>query len=158
MTYNFYRAATWDDVNFVSDNMRTEDRDECVAGGLTPHDALSKSFQNCNLAYSLVRPVDFVPAAILGVSESPISKRLGILWMLGTEDIAKYKITFLRRCKPFLNILYDEANKEGFYNYTYSKNTLHHDWLHWLGFKFLRSIHLPPHGETFLEFVSIRKT
>jgi len=158
MTYDFYRAATVDDVNFVSDNMRVEDRNECEAGGLHPHDALTQSYLGCTIAYTLLTPGELRPAAILGVSESPLSQRLGIIWMLGTEDIARHKITFLRRCKPFLDNLFDEAGKQGFYNYTYSENKLHHDWLHWLGFTFLRSVKMPPYNKLFLEFVTLRNT
>lgn len=153
-----YRPATWDDVYFVSDNMREEDQDECRAGGLTSYDALSLSFDKCTQAYTLLTPVNSTPAAILGVSESPLSKRLGIIWMLGTDDIARHKIHFLRNCKKGLNDLFTEANKEGFYNYTYTENTLHHNWLQWLGFKFLRSLKLPPHDQLFLEFVKLKDT
>jgi hypothetical protein len=135
--------------------MREEDADECRAGGYMPYDALSLSYENAIVAYTLLTP-DNTPAAILGVEESSMGTQFGCIWMLGTEDIAKHKITFLRRCRPFIRDLFIETGKECFYNYTYAENHLHHAWLKWLGFKFLREVHLPPYGHSFIEFVRLR--
>lgn len=150
-----HRPANWDDLYYVVDHMREGDQDECRAGGYTPLDALSLSYDNAIVAYTLLTP-DNIPAAILGVGESALGPQFGSIWMLGTEDIARHKITFLRRCKPFINDLFNETGKECFYNYTYSENRLHHAWLKWLGFKFIREVPLPPYGHSFIEFVRLR--
>lgn len=151
-----YRPATWDDVDFVSKHMREEDKEECMAGGLMPNHALSLSYEGALVSYTLLTPNSYIPAAILGVGLSNFGPHMGVIWMLGTDDIRKYKVTFLKNCKPMLNDLYEITNRECFYNYTYSKNTLHHAWLKWLGFKFLREVQLPPDGQTFLEFVRLK--
>ena len=150
-----YRPTTWDDVYHVVDNMREEDVDECRAGGLTAYSALSLSYESALVSYTLLTP-EHVPAAILGVQDSVLGPQFGSIWMLGTEDIAKHKVTFLKRCKPFLTELYDKTGKECFYNYTYSENKLHHAWLKWLGFKFIREVELPPYGFSFIEFVRLK--
>jgi hypothetical protein len=151
----FYRPSTWDDVYFIVDNMREGDQDECMAGGLTPIDALSLSYEKSIVSYTLHTP-DGVPAAMTGVTASPMGRHFGCIWMLGTDDISKHKIYALRRCKPFLSNLYDELEMECFYNYTYSQNMLHHNWLKWLGFTFLRTVALPPQGQDFFEFVRLK--
>lgn len=151
-----YRPTTWDDVYFVADFMREEDQDECRAGGLTPVSALSLSYEKAIVSYTLLTPSTYEPAAVLGVGESPLGPQFGTLWMLGTDAISKHKFTFLRNCRPFLNDLFESTGMDCFYNYTYSENTLHHAWLKWLGFKFLREVELPPYGFTFIEFARLR--
>lgn len=150
----YTRPAYWDDVCYVSDNMRPEDIEECEAGGLNHFDALRLSFERSDVAYTLITPDD-VPCAILGVSPSPL-QGMGIIWMLGTDGIRKHKITFLRNSLPGLQRLYDETGYEALYNYTYAKNKLHHAWLRWLGFKFIREVPMPPYDQPFYEFVRLK--
>jgi hypothetical protein len=151
-----HRQATWDDVYYIADNMREEDQDECRAGGLTPLDALSLSFDGSQVAYTLFEPVSLVPAAVLGVSHGALGPGFGNVWMLGTDGIRKHKFAFLRRCKPFVDSLFEETGYDALYNYTYVENKLHHAWLKWLGFKFIREVELPPYGHCFYEFVRLR--
>jgi hypothetical protein len=150
-----YRPTNWDDVYFVVDNMRDEDIEECMACGRTALDALSRSFEVSEVTYTLMSP-DGHPAAILGVTDGPLGEHFGIVWMLGTNDIKKHKMHFLRACKAGLDSLFAECGKEALYNYTYANNSLHHVWLRWLGFTFLRQVELPPYGHSFYEFVRLR--
>ncbi len=150
-----YRPTNWDDVYFVSDNMREEDQDECRAGGLTPFDALSLSFDQSDASFTLISP-DGIPAAILGVSPGHYGDHMGCVWMLGTDDIRKHKVHFLKHCRDGLQDLFDTTGKEGFYNYSYADNALHHSWLRWLGFVFLRPVNLPPYDNRFYEFVRLK--
>jgi hypothetical protein len=151
-----HRRTTWDDVYYVSDNMREGDVEDCWAGGLSAYDALARSFENSTVAYTLFEPDSLVPAAVLGVSESPFDPSFGTIWMLGTDGIRKHRYRFLRNCKPFLKDLYEETGKQALYNYTYAGNTLHHAWLRWLGFTILREVELPPYGYPFYEFVGLK--
>ena len=136
--------------------MREEDQDECRAGGLTPFDALSLSFEESEKAYTLFEPDSLIPAAIVGVCPGKLGPGFGSVWMLGTDGIRKHRYAFLRRCKPFVEGLFNETGYEALYNYTYLENKLHHSWLKWLGFKFLREVELPPYQLPFYEFVRIR--
>lgn len=153
---SLHRPATWDDVYFVADFMREEDQDECRASGHVPVEALSLSHEKAIVSYTLLTPHEGHPAAIIGVGESSLGPQFGSIWMLGTDAIRKHKFTFLRNCKPFLQELYAETGMECFYNYTYADNQLHHAWLRWLGFKFIREVALPPYGHSFIEFVRLK--
>ena len=150
-----YRPTNWDDVYFVADNMREEDQDECRACGRTPFDALSLSYETSIATHTLMTP-EGIPAALLGVSEGFHGDNFGVVWMLGTDAIKKHKMHFLRNCKAGINDLFEDCEKEALYNYTFSENTLHHSWLKWLGFVFLRRVELPPYGHSFYEFVRLK--
>jgi hypothetical protein len=149
------RPATLDDVSFVATRMRVEDAAECHAGGMSPLDALTLSYETSLVVYALLEPVLQVPGAILGVCPG-VYPKWGAIWLLGTDAIRKYRTTFLRNSKPALAHLYEETQKDVLYNYTFCENTVHHAWLRWLGFTFLRKINLPPHGQPFYEFVKIK--
>ena len=150
-----YRPATMDDIIYVAENMRDEDVQECAACGRAPLDALSQSYTVSSACYTLVSP-DNNPSAILGVASGILSESFGAVWMLGTDDIRKHKFHFIKHCKQGLDALFDASGKEALYNYTYADNALHHQWLRWLGFVFLRRVELPPYGHSFYEFVRLR--
>lgn len=149
------RPATLADVAFVADHMRVEDIAECEAGGLSSSDALTLSYNSSLVVNALLEPHTGTPVAIVGVCPG-WKPKWGAIWLLGTPGIEKNRITFLRNSKPALASLYADSNKEVLYNYTFCENTVHHAWLRWLGFVFLRKVQLPPHGQPFYEFVKIR--
>ncbi|CAB4124776.1 hypothetical protein UFOVP63_29 [uncultured Caudovirales phage] len=134
--------------------MRDEDVEEAWAIGLTPLDALTQSIHGSTLVYTMIGH-EGVPISIVGVSPSPYPN-WGLIWMLGTPGIVSNKITFLRHSRAALVKMFEETGSEVLYNYTYAKNKVHHDWLRWLGFTFIRKVSLLPHGEEFYEFAKIR--
>lgn len=132
--------STMMDVEHVALNMRQEDIDECAAGGLTPFGALRLGYEN-GICYTMLEPSeDMLPVGMLGVTKINDSDTSGLIWMLGTRHIEVYPMTFLRRCKPALQMLYEESDTELLWNHTYKHNHLHHKWLKWLGFSFLREV------------------
>lgn len=149
------RSPSLEDVWHVGDNMRTDDIEECKAGGFTPLGALGHSIATSIVYKALVAPDTGLPGAILGVCPG-FSPAWGAIWLLGTDDIKRHRVTFLRNSRTTLKALYEETGKEVFYNYTYVENHVHHAWLRWLGFKFIRKVSLPPHGYQFYEFVKIK--
>lgn len=138
----------WADVEYVANNMRVEDIAECAAGGLTPFDALHSGVTS-GITYTLVDKYE-MPVALLGVTKTSQEAQDGLIWLLGTPVLEQYPMTFLRRCKPVLEALYDEANVDLLWNHTHKPNIVHHKWLKWLGFSFLREV-----GD-FYEFARIR--
>jgi hypothetical protein len=144
-----------DDIEHVATNMRKEDIEECEAGGLSPFGALAMSIENSIVAKVLVAPDTGKAGAILGVCHG-FSPSWGAIWLLGTDDIKRHRLTFCRQSRRTLPLLYEESGKEVFYNYTYVGNEVHHAWLRWLGFTFIRKVPLPPHGQHFYEFVKIK--
>ncbi len=149
-----YRASTLEDCLYVAKHMRQADKDECLAGGLDPYLALVIGLNNSHLCITLVTP-DGEPVAMLGVRDSKY-KGVGMVWMLGTDAIEKHSIKFLRGSKPVLDLLFEQTGYQALYNFSHSANTVHHKWLKWLGFTFLREIKRPPYDSTFLEFVRLR--
>ena len=151
----YVRKTTNEDVEYLAQHLRQEDIDECAAGGMTPLVALRRSVDTSFLNYSLYGPQSKC-AAILGISHSPLGEDWGIVWLLGSEDIVRFKFLFLEHSRPMLDDLFIESNKSVFYNATYRENHVHHAWLRWLGFKFLREVKLPPYELPFFEFVKLR--
>lgn len=152
---DYARPATMDDVRHVAENMREEDIEEVGAFMLSPLTALTIGFNNSDLCYTLLSP-EGEPAAIMGISPQPYFKGFGSIWLLGTPLIEKYPMTFLRNTKPVLQGMFEDTGYDAFYNYTYAKNLLHHKWLKWTGFTFLRKVNLPPLNEEFFEFIILR--
>lgn len=152
----YVRPSVAEDVAFIADHMREGDVEEVHACGHNPHDALSLGLKLSTPCYTLT---DFegTPFAMLGVSPSG-QPDAGLIWMLGTAGIEDIKVTFLKYSKPVLLRLYEESGTELLYNYTYAENTVHHQWLKWLGFIFIRKVALPPHGKHFYEFARLRGT
>lgn len=150
---DYLRPATPADVDHVAIHMRPEDRRECEAAGLASTEALWASYRTSEVAYSLVAP-DGEVVAVVGVCPGTNGPTWGAIWLLGTDGIKRNAKTFLKHSKEALAQLYADTGKEVFYNYTFSENTVHHDWLRWLGFTFLPSIKL---GEAdFIPFVRLK--
>lgn len=151
---NLVRPSTLEDCRFVADNMRTEDIAESwAASRLSPYDALCLSRNSSPVCLTLIEPDTGNPAALLGVNVEA-DPMFGAIWLLGTPAIERFPITFLRHCKPMLSQLYDETRCEAFYNYTHKPNSVHHRWLKWLGFIFIREVII--NDESFYEFVRLR--
>lgn len=150
----YVRPSVAADVAFIADRMRVEDIEEVEACGHTPHDALSLGLE---LSHPCLTLMDFKgdPIAMVGVSPSEFENS-GLIWMLGTPGIEECRITFLKYSRSALNLVYEESGCDLLYNYSYAENTVHHEWLRWLGFSFLRKVELPPTGEQFYEFARLR--
>lgn len=150
----YVRPTVAADVAFIADRMRAEDIEEVKACGHTPHDALSLGLELSHPCYTLM---DFegTPIAMVGVSPSPLPYS-GLIWMLGTPGIEQCRITFLKYSRQALDLIYKECDLDLLYNYSYAENTVHHQWLRWLGFNFLRKVELPPIGGHFYEFARLR--
>jgi hypothetical protein len=148
------RPTTWQDVEDLSHNLRVEDIEEASAHGQEPFDALATGVENSTVCYTLFEP-NGTPAAILGVAPG-VYPRFGAVWLLGSTAIERHGITFLRNSKAVLLQLYEETGCDALYNYTYGKNTVHHRWLRWLGFKFIAKHRLGVRGDLFYEFVRLK--
>ena len=151
----YIRPVEPGDMEFVAEHMRIEDIEEVGALGLPPYDAVIHSTAVSPIVYTLLQP-DQIPCAIVGVATSSTYINWGTIWLLGTKGIEDHAVTFLRQSKPALDRLFNESGHDVLYNYTYVNNTVHHKWLRWLGFKFIRKVTLPPFDKEFYEFVRIK--
>lgn len=150
----YIRPSVQEDVDFLSNNLREEDVEEVLAGNNTPLNALSHGFEKSSPCYTLIDRQS-TPLGMLGVVGGTYANS-GIIWLLGTKGIEDNSVAFLRNSKPVLDDLFYRTGCTFFYNYTYAKNELHHRWLRWLGFTFLRTVTMPSTGKEFIEFVKLR--
>lgn len=147
------RTPTDEDVTFVAAHMRQGDVEECLAVGWTPLEALSAGVQSSQVAYTLIDH-EGTPVAIMGVCP-PNQVGLGMIWLLGTPDIERIPATFARQSRYVLRDIFNQIyDLYGLFNYTHLKNDVHHRWLKWLGFKFLRIVEHNNHQ--FYEFVILK--
>jgi len=131
--------ASLDDAYQVALSLRSEDRRELEEGhGLLPTMALPMAaHRGC---YAFMVP-DGRIAGLAGVDE-------GAIWMLCTEAIEDYPVTFARGAKRFV----DSRPEKLLWNIADKRNTIHLKLLKFLGFKFLREVTYGPNNITFIEF------
>ena len=78
----------------------------------------------------------------------------GQIWMLCTNAIHEYPLTFAREAKRFI-----ESRKEDLlWNIVDKRNAAHLKLLKFLGFKFLRELEHGPNKLTFIEFCRVRSS
>lgn len=131
------RPSTAADVEYLATRLRPEDVEELAADGWQPLDALDTGLRHGSVTYTLLAPDTGEPIGMVGVVPCEVYKDFGRIWLLGTDGIKKHSLIFLRQSRPVLYRLYDESGCKGFYNRTYKKNTVHHQWLKWLKFHFI---------------------
>lgn len=133
------RPFVAEDVDYIVENMRADDRAELAANGFSPSAGLRVSIDgSTHLITGLDK--DGNPAFIIGAQKRPDSAA-AIIWMLGTDAIDREPKTFLLNSRPTLEALWDLVGASTFYNFVWKGNTVHIKWLRWLGF------HLMPQDE-----------
>lgn len=76
-----------------------------------------------------------------------------VIWALGTNDIVKYRKTFMKESKEQLREFFEiSPDIENLYNYTYTGNRLHHLWLKHCGAEFLPEITYGKFQQSFYPF------
>lgn len=91
--------------------------------------------------------VDGTPEGLFGVSAAG---QVGVVWMLGTEEMTRHAYVFLADAPWWLAELGKDFAVIG--NYVWLGNQTHIKWLKRLGFEFFGSIDVGPDKETFVEF------
>ena len=84
-------------------------------------------------------------AGLAGVQEG------GKIWMLCTNAIHEYPLTFAREAKRFI----ESRQEKILWNIVDKRNTAHLKLLKFLGFKFLRELEYGPNNITFIEFCKL---
>ena len=145
------RLATEVDCIYLSENLREEDIQEIKAvTGLSPP-LLSLL---CGLKMSSVPLVicnaDCKPVAMLGVVPNGL---IGFIWMVGTDDLKKISLSFLRNSKDVCDVL--KGKHQILHNYVDKRNKLHINWLKWMGFSIINEINYGIENRKFYEFVKI---
>lgn len=152
MTKGYVRPAQWDDVPILASDLRSADIAELkAASGMGPEAAISTGIE-AGESYVACLP-DHTPAFIFGVV-SVIPNDLGAVWAVATNRFKEVQTQFLREsrgaaaelCKPYRLT----------FNYTDARNKVHHRWIKWCGFTFIkRHEEYGVEKRPFLEFVRI---
>lgn len=147
------RPAQAEDAPALAPKLREADRQELSAlTSLGPLEALSLALKCSSIAYA-VEDASGEVVALFGVApgETP---DMGSVWLLGSDALATHRFTFLRHSREWLKVLFSSYRLLG--NIVDARNTLHVQWLRWLGFKFLCKRRAGRNGEEFWEFIALR--
>jgi ribosomal protein S18 acetylase RimI-like enzyme len=143
-------SATMDMARELAPRLRQTDRDEIYsASGLCPEQTLLSAVEGSIRADAWLLD-DGSVAAIAGVYPSEKSDRVGIVWMLASDEAAKFPKRLLRGNKDYVCELLD--GRDIVFNYVHQKNIQAQKWLRWLGFNLGEPT---PHGvlgELFMPF------
>jgi len=113
--------------------MRQPDRAEvAAAAGMGPFRALSDSLQRSAAAWTGM--VNDEPVCMFGVTPVDILGGVGSPWLLGTNEVERYAITFLRLNKGYVAKMLELFPH--LQNYVDVRNGMSIRWLKWLGFRF----------------------
>ena len=131
----------------VASNLRPDDRREVEEGhGLNPMFYLKEEAKLGSCIYFEVP--NGKTAGMAGVDEG------GIIWMLCTDAIHEFPLTFAREAKRWV-----ESRPEPLlWNVVDKRNKVHLKLLKFLGFKFLREYPFGPNQLSFIEFCRVRRS
>lgn len=147
------RCATSADAAALAPRLRQADLNEIEAGsGKPPLEVLEAGLRLSTEAYAVELSSTGEVVALFGVAPTEEPK-LGAVWLLGSDKISSIRFTFLRQSKQWLTKLFSRYQLLG--NSVDARNTLHVEWLRWLGFRFLRKSPVGRNGELFIEFVRL---
>ena len=140
----YVHPITLEAAKEVASNMRSDDRRELVEGhGEDPLEYLTYEAKRGVCVYFQV-PNGRI-AGMAGVEKD------GLIWMLCTDAINKYPLTFAREAKRWI-----ESRQEPLlWNYMDPRNEVHKKLLKFLGFKFLREVPFGPNKLSFIEFCRV---
>lgn len=131
--------------------MREADRLELkLSSGNTPFESIRKCMETASAYVGLA---DGIPVVIFGCVPSPFAADWGYPWMLGTDDIRKIKLEFLRTSVKVVDQWQSEYRVLS--NFVYSGNSLSKLWLKHLGFVLFPAQPFGISGAPFNQFMRI---
>ena len=139
---NYIQPCTLEAAYQVASNLRQDDLEEVVEGhGIDPiiDMPLSTLSGSC---VSFTVP-DGRIAGLAGIESD------GRIWMLCTDAIDDFPITFAREAKRFI----DSRSESMLWNFAYKKNKTHLKLLKFLGFELLDEVPYGPNQLPFIPFV-----
>ena len=144
------RLASEIDCIYLSENLRKEDIQEIQAvTGLPPLLSLLTGLKMSSVPLVICN-ADCKPVAMLGVVPNGL---IGFIWMVGTDDLKKISLSFLRNSKDVCDVL--KGEHQILHNYVDKRNKLHINWLKWMGFTIINEINYGIENRKFYEFVKI---
>lgn len=127
------RLATEKDCIYLADNLREDDYREIQATtGLPALLSLIHGLKKSQVPLVICDKNNKV-VAMLGVVPNGL---IGSIWMVGTPDLKKISVSFLKNCQGVFKVL--KNNFHLLHNYVDARNELHIRWLKWMGFTFIK--------------------
>mgnify|MGYP003133692463 CR=1 FL=1 len=150
------RKSEWSDANALAPKLRKADKEEMIAVLGEKVDPVAALRYGIGVSYyPFTGLINGEIVCIFGaVAET--HDHIGAVWLMGSDDITRHKMAFLRQSRVCLGRLFEPFAL--LWNCVDKRNTQHIRWLKWLGFSFLREI--PEYGEQsrpFLEFAKIKE-
>lgn len=146
------------DADDLAPLLRPADLAELKAHPYAPEDpakALQQAVMTSDDCFVALDNTNGKPVCLFGVNR--ISPLFGTIWLLGSNGLDQHKLLFLRHSRPWLEALGQQYPVLG--NIVLDTNTLHINWLKWLGFTFLKHHKgLGRNGEGFYEFCKLCAT
>ena len=147
------RPSVKDDISPIADNLRESDRAEIWASNhIEPYEAIKKGFDKAIYCRTIENGS---PIAMFGVCPQELLGQRATIWLLGTEDINKIKIKFLRHCKEYVSAMLEYY--EYLENYVDVRNSQCIAWLKYLGAEFDKPEPYGVEGQMFQHFSFKRK-
>jgi hypothetical protein len=150
------RPANIEDVTYIAKNLRQADALECDANFAMPPELILPQCLYPGREVWTFHTNDGTPLGVFGADPVVGEPDIGVIWMLST-DLGKHKREFIIESKPVVLALHDKYPI--LTNMVDARNTLHHRWLKWLGFAFLRRIEKwGARSVPFYEFARLKQT
>lgn len=125
------RAATQEDVLDLAGRLRQSDLKEIdLSSGLEPLEAIQAGFDS---GTCWVLTYEGSPEVIYGVVPHPQMKEYGVIWMLASDNISKFKTEFIKTSAEVIDHWLEQY--EVLFNYVHSENVISKKWLKYTGFK-----------------------
>lgn len=141
--------ATQEDIDFVAEHARDDDRIEAYSQ--TGHEityALNLTYAMSSVSWC--GKVNGKPVVVFGVTPDGVFGESANPWMIGTDEIIRYQVPFLRRCCYYVNIM--QRDFPYLHNYVDERNTVAKRWLKWMGFEIGEVEPHGPFGDAFRYF------
>lgn len=114
--------------------MRPADRREVMLlSGQEPEEALTDCYDNSEICRTL--SFGDTPLIMYGTTKD------GIVWGLGSSEIDKHTMGFLRVSREEVELL--QGDHEQIYNFVHADNELHLKWVEFVGFKIFDRVDHP---------------
>ena len=126
------RPANIDDALDLAPRLRRDDKWEVMcSSGLNSVDALTQSIQFSEMCWTAL--LDGRPEIIWGVCKFPPNPKMGIVWLLSSEEMYKIPGRFVKESIRYVNKMLNVFPT--LFNYVYANNMPSRKWLESMGFE-----------------------
>ncbi|MFY0576309.1 hypothetical protein ACN28S_19855 [Cystobacter fuscus] len=149
------RPARPTDAALLAPRLREADLLEIAAVTTEkPVELLERSIR-CSVPCHAVLDEQGLLLALFGAAPDGRKPEAGLVWLLGSDELEKHAVTFLRQGLYWIERLHEHYSVLG--NWIDARNEVHIRWLRWCGFQLIHRDE--SHGvqqRSFYEFVRIR--